>query len=187
MPESYEQSPSTQEHRAQAPASVRCFVVTVSDTRTPETDQGGALIGELLQNAGHIVVAREIVPDVENQIAGIVRAAIYHISEPEAIILTGGSGIGPRDVTPEALRPLLSKELPGFGEIFRALSFAEIGSASMLSRAFAGVLGRTLIFALPGSKSAVRLAMEKLIIPELGHLVRETRPERRRLETNGYH
>jgi molybdenum cofactor biosynthesis protein B len=175
-------SPSTAEHRAQAPASIRCFVLTVSDTRTLETDKGGALIEELLKNAGHAIVAREIVTDTQADIANAVRAAIYNTQEPEAIIVTGGSGIGPRDVTPEALRPLLTKEMPGFGEIFRMLSWDEVGAASMLSRAFAGVLGRTLLFVLPGSTNAVRLAMEKLIVPELGHLVREVRPERRRLE-----
>ena len=178
-------SASTAEHRAEAPNSVRCFVITVSDTRTLETDKGGALIEELLTNAGHVVLSREIVTDNEGEIAGSVRAAIYNTLEPEAIIVTGGSGIGPRDVTPEALKPLLTKEMPGFGEIFRVLSYEEVGAASMLSRAFAGVLGRTLLFVLPGSTNAVRLAMEKLIIPELGHLIREVRPERRRLETNG--
>jgi molybdenum cofactor biosynthesis protein B len=176
-------SPSTTEHRAQAPAVIRCFVLTVSDTRTLETDKGGALIEELLQKAGHLIVAREIVTDTQSDIANAVRAAIYHPQEPEAIIVTGGSGIGPRDVTPEALHSLLTKEMPGFGEIFRMLSWDEVGPASMLSRAFAGVLGRTLLFVLPGSTNAVRLAMEKLIVPELGHLVREVRPERRRLES----
>lgn len=185
MPASKTPSVSTQEHRAESPESVRCFVLTVSDTRTLETDKGGALIQELLLNAGHIVVAREIVTDAQSEIAGAVRAAIYHPQEPEAIIVTGGSGIGPRDVTPEALQGLLTKTMPGFGEIFRVLSYAEVGAASMLSRAFAGVLGHTILFALPGSTNAVRLAMEKLIVPELGHLVREVRPERRKPETNG--
>ena len=105
--------------------------------------------------------------------------AIEGIDDPEAIIVTGGTGIGGRDVTPEAIEPLLTKHLPGFGEVFRVLSYEEIGAATMLSRAFAGVIGRTLIFALPGSPNAVRLAMEKLVAPELGHLVRELRPERR--------
>lgn len=186
MTSPHSHSLSTQEHRAEAPASIRCFVLTVSDTRTLETDKGGALIEELLKNAGHIVIAREIVTDDEKSIANTVRAAIYHTLEPECIIVTGGSGIGPRDVTPEALRPLLTKEMPGFGEVFRMLSWEEVGAATMLSRAFAGVLGRTLLFVLPGSTNAVRLGMEKLIVPEIGHLVRETRPERRRLETNGH-
>jgi molybdenum cofactor biosynthesis protein B len=182
MSESKSPSASTEEHRAQAPIAVRCFVLTVSDTRTPQTDEGGALIEELLQKAGHIVVERQIVADVQTVIAGAVRAAIYHPLEPEAIIVTGGSGIGPRDVTPEALQPLLTKTMPGFGEIFRLLSYEEIGAAAMLSRAFAGVLGRTIIYALPGSTNAVNLAMQQLIVPEIAHLVREVRPERRRLE-----
>ena len=172
-------SESTQQHRAEAPDSVRCFVLTVSDTRTEENDRGGALIKELLTNARHETVGYQIVRDEIETISSAVRAATDGISNPEAIIVTGGSGIGPRDVSPEALRPLLTKEMPGFGEVFRVLSFEEVGAATMLSRAFAGVLGRTLLFVLPGSTNAVRLAMEKLIVPELGHLVREVRPERR--------
>jgi molybdenum cofactor biosynthesis protein B len=170
---------STQEHRAQAPDCVRCFVLTVSDTRTLETDKGGALIAELLKNAGHAIVERTIVTDERDAIADAVGAALKRADEIEAIIVTGGSGVGPRDVTPEALLPLLTKELPGFGEIFRMLSWHEVGAASMLSRAFAGVMGRTALFVLPGSTNAVRLAMEKLIAPELGHLLREIRPELR--------
>jgi molybdenum cofactor biosynthesis protein B len=170
-------SASTQEHRAQAPQCVRCFVITVSDTRTRETDKGGALIEELLAGAGHECVERRLVPDVVEDIRTAVRDAENGLHNPDAIIVTGGSGIGPRDVTPEAIRPLLTKELPGFGEMFRVLSWSEIGPATMLSRAFAGVRGRTLLFVLPGSPNAVRLAMEKLIVPELGHVVREARPE----------
>ena len=177
-------SASTEKHRAQSPQVVRCFVLTVSDTRTLETDQGGALIVSLLERAGHIVIGRELVSDTTAAIESTVRAAVYHRDEPEVIIVTGGSGIGPRDVTPEALKGLLTKELPGFGEVFRMLSWQEIGAATMLSRAFSGVLGRTLLFALPGSPNAIQLAMEKLIIPELGHLVREVRPERSRLDVS---
>jgi len=172
-------SASTEEHRAEAPDAVRCFVLTVSDTRTLETDRGGALIQELLEGGGHRVIGRQIVTDDAAQINSAVRDAINGIDDPELVVVTGGSGIGPRDVSPEALRPLLTKELPGFGEVFRVLSWEEVGPATMLSRAFAGVVGRTLLFVLPGSTNAVRLAMEKLIVPELGHLVREIRPERR--------
>lgn len=172
-------SQSTKQHRAEAPASVRCFVLTVSDTRTLEDDRGGALIKELLRDAGHDITGSLIVRDDAGAIAQAVQDALKGMSDPETIIVTGGSGIGTRDVTPEALMPLLTKHLPGFGEVFRVLSFAEVGAATMLSRAFAGVIGRTLLFALPGSTNAVRLAMEKLIVPELGHLVREVRPERR--------
>jgi molybdenum cofactor biosynthesis protein B len=173
-------SASTQEHRAEAPDSVRCFVLTVSDTRTLETDKGGLLIETLLQEHGHEVIAREVVRDEMERISGAVTEACNGVGEPEVVLVTGGSGIGLRDVTPEALRPLLTKELPGFGEVFRVLSYEEVGAATMLSRAFAGVIGRTLLFVLPGSTNAVQLAMDKLILPELGHLVREVRPERRK-------
>ena len=172
-------SASTEEHRAQAPEWVRCFVLTVSDTRTEADDRGGALIREILRTAGHAIVGSQIVRDEKTAIASAVRDAVGGLGDPEAIIVTGGSGIGERDVTPEALRPLCTKEMPGFGEVFRVLSYTEVGAATMLSRAFAGVIGRTLLFVLPGSTNAVRLAMEKLIAPELGHLVREVRPERR--------
>jgi molybdenum cofactor biosynthesis protein B len=173
-------SASTQEHRAEAPDSVRCFILTVSDTRTTETDKGGLLIETLLQEHGHLVSAREIVRDEMERIQGAVVEALEGIGEPEVVLVTGGSGIGLRDVTPEALKPLLTKELPGFGEVFRVLSYEEVGAATMLSRAFAGVIGRTLLFVLPGSANAVQLAMDKLILPELGHLVRELRPDRRK-------
>lgn len=169
---------STQEHRAQAPDSVRVAVIVVSDTRTLDSDKGGALIEELLEREGHEIASRQIVRD---EIEAIKRAADDAIqSDAEVVILTGGSGISSRDVTPEAIRPLLTRELPGFGEVFRVLSFGEVGAATMLSRAFAGVAGRTLVFVLPGSTNAVRLALEKLIAPEIGHLVREVRPERRK-------
>ncbi|HEX8551335.1 MAG TPA: molybdenum cofactor biosynthesis protein B [Abditibacteriaceae bacterium] len=172
-------SPSTEEHRAEAPGKVRCFVLTVSDTRDAESDTSGFLIRDALEDAGHAIVGSRIVRDEESAIVDAVRTATDGIADPEVIVVTGGSGIGARDVSPEALRPLLTKELPGFGEIFRVLSFEEIGAAAMLSRAFAGVIGRTLLFVLPGSTNAVKLAMHKLIVPELGHLVREVRPERR--------
>lgn len=170
---------SSEEHRAEAPRDVRVFVLTVSDTRNEINDASGNLIQELLAQAGHQIVGSLIVSDEAPAISEAVQRATDGISDPEAIIVTGGSGIGVRDVSPEALRPLLTKELPGFGEVFRVLSFEEIGAAAMLSRAFAGVMGRTLLFVLPGSPNAVRLAMKKLIVPELGHLVRELRPERR--------
>lgn len=179
-PKHGDKSASTQGHRAESPEIVRCFVLVVSDTRTLETDRGGALIESLLQKAGHEVLSRQVVRDEIESIKGAVEQAASGIGEPEVILVTGGSGIGPRDLTPEALRPLLTKELPGFGEVFRVLSFEEIGAATMLSRAFAGVMGRTLLFVLPGSTNAVRLAMEKLIVPEIGHLVREVRLERRK-------
>jgi molybdenum cofactor biosynthesis protein B len=169
----------TADHRAQAPDNVRCFIITVSDTRSPNDDRGGPLIRELLEAQGHQINGTLIVRDEKREIEEAVRAALEGVLSSEAIILTGGTGIGERDVTPEAIQPLLTKHLPGFGEVFRVLSYQEIGAATMLSRAFAGVIGRTLIFALPGSPNAVRLAMEKLVVPEIGHLVRELRPERR--------
>jgi len=181
-------SASTREHRAQAPHAVRCAVLTVSDTRTLETDRGGALIEEHLREAGHEIVARQIVPDDVEAIRHKALQVLGGDAERvDALIVTGGSGIGPRDVSPEALRPLVTKELPGFGEVFRVLSWEEVGAATMLSRAFAGVVERhqngkeacrSLLFVLPGSTNAVRLAMEKLIVPELGHLVREVSPQR---------
>lgn len=176
-PDSGHRSPSTRQHRHEAPDAVNCWAITVSDTRTRETDRGGALIEELLVAANHAVLHREIVTDDIEAICHAVKSA--QRSPVDAIIVTGGSGISSRDVTPEAIEPLIEKELPGFGEMFRVLSWEEVGPATMLSRAFAGVLNennrRTLIFVLPGSTNAVRLAMEKLIVPELGHLVREIR------------
>ena len=174
-PQTGHKSASTEQHRAQAPAVAACFVLTVSDTRTLQTDKGGALIEELLTQANHIVTERQVVRDETSLIVDAVNNAMNGISRPNAIIVTGGSGISNRDVSPEALKPLLTKEMPGFGEVFRMLSWEEVGPATMLSRAFAGVIGGTLLFVLPGSTNAVRLAMEKLIVPELGHLVREAK------------
>ena len=172
-PQTGHKSASTEQHRADAPDVVACFVLTVSDTRTLETDKGGALIEELLGHAGHTVTERQVVRDESALIVDAVNNAMNGVARPDAIVVTGGSGISNRDVTPEALKPLLTKEMPGFGEVFRALSWEEVGPATMLSRAFAGTIGGTLLFVLPGSTNAVRLAMEKLIVPELGHLVRE--------------
>jgi len=164
-------SPSVAEHQAQAALSVGCGVVTVSDTRTAADDRSGDLIAELLGTAGHRVADRSIVPDEPQAVA----AAVRHLAERAdvaAILLTGGTGVAPRDQTPEAIAELFTKELPGFGELFRALSFQEIGSAAMLSRACAGMVDRTIVFLMPGSTAAVRLAMERLIVPELGHLAK---------------
>jgi len=165
-------SPAAKQHRASAPKRVGCAVITVSDTRTPETDSGGDLLAELVAGAGHAVVSREIVRDDAVQI----RAAAEHALASgacQALLLTGGTGTSPRDVTPEAVRPLLERELAGFGELFRMLSFQEIGPAAMLSRAFAGSRAGKAVFGLPGSPAAIRLALERLVLPELGHLVGE--------------
>lgn len=157
------------EHRARG-RSARCCVVTVSDTRTLETDKSGQRAAELLGLAGHTVVARVIVPDERAAIAAAVRNALDD-TETDAVILSGGTGLAPRDVTYETVCELIEKPIDGFGELFRMLSFEEIGAAAMLSRAVGGVAGRTVIFALPGSSKAVELGVSRLIAPELGHIV----------------
>ena len=164
-----------QEHeqraRAEAPASIRCGVITISDTRTPDTDTSGAAIRDALEGAGHTVVRYALARDEPAEIVGLVRdlAGVGC----RAILTNGGTGIARRDSTFEAIDGLLQKRLPGFGELFRMLSYADIGPAAMLSRATAGTFGEALVFCLPGSTGAVRLAMEKLILPELPHLVWE--------------
>jgi molybdenum cofactor biosynthesis protein B len=160
------------EHRATAPSSVGCFVVTVSDTKTPDTDTSGALIRERLAAAGHAVVGSTIVRDEPRDVARLVREAC---GDPrvQVVVLTGGTGITSRDSTFEAVEALLDKRLPGFGELFRMLSFQEIGPAAMLSRAQLGVHARRIVVSLPGSPNACRLALDRLLVPELAHLVRE--------------
>jgi len=165
-------SVSDLEHKALAPRSVRCFVVTVSDTRTEATDTSGRAIAALLEAAGHSVAGRTILKDDP----GLVRATIERqIANPDVqvIITTGGTGITSRDSTFEAIDALLQKRLDGFGELFRMLSYEQIGSAAMMSRASAGLVAGRIVVSLPGSEAAVRLAMERLIIPELGHLVQQ--------------
>jgi molybdenum cofactor biosynthesis protein B len=149
---------------------VAAAVVTVSDTRTLEDDAGGGLIVELLEEAGHSVASRVIVKDEPAEIAAAVQNATSRHGV-RAVIVTGGTGVAPRDVTPDAIEPLLDRTIPGFGELYRTLSYQEIGSAALLSRSLAGLREGRVIFAVPGSRGAVRLAMEKLILPELGHLV----------------
>lgn len=165
---------SAGEHKAQAPARVGCFVLTVSDTRTEATDASGRAIRDLLDGAGHTVTGYAIVRDEPDEVASLVRT---RVGDPatDVIISTGGTGITSRDATYEAVHALLDKRLDGFGEIFRMLSYKDIGSAAMMSRATAGCIGRTAVFVLPGSLAAVRLAMEKLIVPELGHVVQQLR------------
>jgi molybdenum cofactor biosynthesis protein B len=167
-------SESTTQHRCQSPTSVRCAVVTVSDTRTLETDRGGQLIMELLTAGGHQVSAREIVPDEPRWIGPLVRK-LADAATTDAILITGGTGIAARDQTFETVTGLLTKTLPGYGELFRMLSYDDIGPAAMLSRATGGVLDGVIVLTMPGSVAAVRLAMEKLIVPEIGHLVYEAR------------
>jgi molybdopterin adenylyltransferase len=160
------------EHKASAPASVGCYVLTVSDTRTEDTDTGGRAIIELLTTAGHRVIGRTIVKDDADQVRNTIGRQLAN-PDVQVIITTGGTGISSRDTTYEAVNSLLRKRLDGFGELFRVLSYEQIGAAAMLSRATAGTIGGRVIVSLPGSEAAVRLALEKLLIPELGHLVRE--------------
>ena len=160
------------EHRKEAVTGVRCAVITISDTRKPETDVSGRTIVELLEAEGHVVAKRQILRDEPKDVHD---AVIAQLGGVDVIITTGGTGITSRDSTYEAVVGLFDKRLDGFGEIFRMLSYGEIGSAAMLSRACAGVARGTAIFILPGSENAVRLAMTKLILPEIGHVVRELR------------
>lgn len=164
-------------HRQAAPEDVPSAVITVSDTRDLETDTGGRLVEEMLLAAGRSVTGRQIVKDDP---AAIREAFAAAIADPRvrAVVFTGGTGIAPRDVTPDTLEPELERVIPGFGELFRMLSYADIGSAALLSRALAGLRGGKVVFVIPGSRGAVRLAMEKLILPELGHLAGEARKTR---------
>lgn len=157
-------------HPQSVSRSVCCAVVTVSDTRTVESDRSGQIIQALLTEAGHRVADYRIVPDEPDRIADLCQTLAQR-ADVDAIVLTGGTGIAPRDTTYDAIAALLEKTLPGFGELFRQLSFQEIGSRAMASRAVAGVVQSTLVFSLPGSSKAVTLAMEALILPELPHLV----------------
>ena len=162
------------QHRAYAPKTVRCAVLTVSDSRSVEDDTSGALIEQKLTAAGHEISERSIVTDDAAQIRRAVQREIER-PEVDAVIVTGGTGIAPRDVTPDAVAPLLDKILAGFGELFRSLSFEEIGAAAVLSRALAGTAGRTLVYVLPGSSGAVKLGMDRLILPELTHAIGQLR------------
>ncbi len=145
---------------------VRAAVLTVSDTRTEETDRSGRLAAERLEGAGHVLAWKRIVPDDIEAVRGAMREAI---AEPtiDVLIATGGTGVTPRDITPEALEPLITKPIPGFGELFRMLSYEEIGTSTIQSRVTAGLCGDTFIFALPGSTGAVRTAMDRILIQQL--------------------
>ncbi|MHC5541922.1 MogA/MoaB family molybdenum cofactor biosynthesis protein [Singulisphaera rosea] len=167
-------SQAVAEHHAAAPKSLNLAVLTVSDTRTRETDTSGALIVELAESAGHRVLDREIVPDEPERMRPLL-VGFARRKDIDAILVTGGTGISPRDQTYETVSALLTKPLPGYGELFRMLSYAEIGPACLLSRAIGGLIGPSVILVMPGSRAAVQLAMTKIILPELGHLVREAR------------
>jgi len=164
--------PADQEHKAQAPRSAHCFIVTVSDTRTEATDTSGRAIAELLTAGGHTVEGRAIVKDDVELVRDTI---VRQLANPDvqAIITTGGTGITSRDRTYEAVTAMLQKRLDGFGELFRMLSYQQIGSAAIMSRACAGLSSGRVIVSLPGSEAAVKLAMERLVIPELPHLVQQ--------------
>ena len=165
-------SESVEKHRHAAPDHVRVAVLTVSDTRRPETDTGGNAIEELMKQAGHEVVSRDIVrddaPRIRNHLVDLLARP-----DVDAVITTGGTGIAARDTTYEVVERMVEKKLDGFGEIFRMLSYEEVGAAAMLSRAIAGSQGTKLVASLPGSVNAVRLATEKLLAPEIAHIVFE--------------
>jgi molybdenum cofactor biosynthesis protein B len=164
----------TQPHPDTISIRVACAVVTVSDTRSPETDKSGQLIQQLLLGANHVVGAYTIIKDEPAQIQGQIEL-LGKDANLDVVLFNGGTGIAPRDTTYDAIEKLLEKTLPGFGELFRFLSYQEIGSRAIASRAVAGVYQNKLIFSLPGSSNAVRLGMEKLILPELTHLVNQMR------------
>ncbi|HEY4602273.1 MAG TPA: MogA/MoaB family molybdenum cofactor biosynthesis protein [Cerasibacillus sp.] len=157
--------------------TIGVMIVTISDTRTFETDKSGQLIEDYLNESGHRIIKREIVKDDRFSIEGALTKGFEH-PDIDVILTSGGTGIAYRDVTIETVEPLLDKEITGFGEIFRMLSYTEdIGSAAIMSRAIAGVAQHTAIFSMPGSSGAVKLAMEKLILPELTHVVHEIKKD----------
>ncbi|CAH0127381.1 Molybdenum cofactor biosynthesis protein B [Peribacillus sp. Bi96] len=168
---------SVKNHKQAITEAIRCMVITVSDTRDEETDKSGALMMELLKSNGHEVTEYEIVKDEREAIQEAVKAGC-NSNKVDVILTNGGTGIAKRDVTIEAVKELMTKEIPGFGEVFRMLSYQEdIGSAAILSRAIAGVVKDKAVFSTPGSSGAVRLAMNKLILPELGHVIGELRKD----------
>lgn len=165
------------EHKKHSPVATGCAIVTVSDTRSQAEDGSGGLIREMLESAGHSVVGYVIVRDDPEAISDAVTRFAAQESV-DAVIVNGGTGVSPRDNTYEAIAAVLTTKIDGFGELFRSLSYAEIGSAAMLSRAVGGLVGSTAVFALPGSSGGCRLAVDKLIVPELGHIVSLANPEK---------
>ncbi|MDY6989490.1 MAG: MogA/MoaB family molybdenum cofactor biosynthesis protein [Thermodesulfobacteriota bacterium] len=162
---------STEEHKSRAPKSVTLAILTVSTTRTLEDDKSGLWMKKRAEKKGHDVLFHEVVPDDQEMISSALMS-LMEAHEPHAILVTGGTGIGPSDVTIEALRPMFTKELTAFGPLFSFLSYEEIDAAALLSRATAGLIGQTLVFCLPGSLKACKLACKELIFPELGHLLK---------------
>jgi molybdopterin adenylyltransferase len=167
-------SQAVTEHRQAAREKLNLAIVTVSDTRTLATDTSGALIVELAEESGHRIVARHIVRDEPAEMTPLI-VGLCAVVELDAILVTGGTGISPRDQTYETVSALMTKPLPGFGELFRMLSYAEIGPACLLSRAVGGLIDQKVILVMPGSRAAVELAMRKIVLPELPHIVREAR------------
>jgi molybdopterin adenylyltransferase len=163
-----------EEHKREAPKQLRFAIITISDTRSGASDRGGAYLVESLTKAGHFVASRATAHDDASEITAAVRGAIAD-ANVDLVLTTGGTGIAPRDVTCDTLRLLFDSEIPGFGELFRMLSFREIGSAALLSRAIGGVLARKVVLALPGSPKALALAMDEIILKEAGHLVSQAR------------
>jgi molybdenum cofactor biosynthesis protein B len=161
---------SVSEHKERGKKSIRCFVVTVSDTRDETSDTSGQAIRTLLADNGHVTAGYRIVKDEPADIASLLDQALAR-SDVDALIVNGGTGISPRDGTYEVVSNLLEKKLDGFGEIFRYLSYLDIGSAALMSRAAAGAARGKILISLPGSRAAVTLAMEKLVLPELRHMV----------------
>lgn len=163
-----------EQHRSEGPQSFRLAILTISDTRTDATDSSGALIVEMVEGAGHAVIERAIVPDEPDRIRPLLEA-YRDRADLHAALLTGGTGISPRDRTFETVSALLTKSLPGYGELFRMLSFAEIGTACLMSRAVGGLMGELVVLVMPGSRAGVQLAMSRIILPELAHLVHQAR------------
>lgn len=175
---------SLERHRSEQSAELAFAVLTFSDTRDPATDAGGDFLVASLEGAGHRVVRRALVREGDAEIEAAVREAA---ADPavDLVLTTGGTGVAPRDRTYPVLRRVLDSEIPGFGELFRALSYAEIGSAAILSRALGGLLGDAVVLALPGSPKALRLAMERIILPEAGHLTAQAGRSARRAAAGG--
>jgi molybdopterin adenylyltransferase len=169
-------SEAVNEHRRAARETLDLAVVTVSDTRTLATDTSGALIVELALELGHRIVARHLIRDEPAEMTPLF-VGLCTVAELDAILVTGGTGISSRDQTYETVSALVTKPLPGFGELFRMLSYAEIGPACLLSRAVGGLIDQKVILVMPGSRAAVELAMRKIILPELPHIVREARKQ----------
>ncbi len=161
-------------HTDRSLKSVACFVITVSDTRDEATDRSGAAIRQLLETGGHAVAGYEIVKDEPDDIHVLIDKALA-MPDADVVLLNGGTGVAPRDGTFEVVSGMLDKRIDGFGELFRILSYEEIGSAAMLSRAVAGTVGSRIVVSMPGSRGAVELAMRKLLVPQLGHMVAQVR------------